>query len=80
MEHPLIGSLDALTEEELNAKISELNNKLNIAMRFGNQHLCNQIRMALESYQNKNRDKVQEATKKQEELNHINFDDKIQIK
>lgn len=80
MEHPLIGSLDTLSEEELNAKISELNNKLNIATRSGNQHLCNQIRMALESYQNKYKAKIQEATKKQEELNHINFDDKIQIK
>lgn len=51
MEHPLIPPLNELTAEQLNAKISELNNKLGIAYRMGNAHLCNQIRMALESYQ-----------------------------
>jgi hypothetical protein len=39
--------LDQLTE-----KITDLNKKLTIAMRAGNFHLCNQLRMALESYQN----------------------------
>ena len=53
MEHPLIGSLDSLTIDELGTKISELNKKLGIAMRMGNHDLCNQIRMALENHQNK---------------------------
>jgi hypothetical protein len=53
MEHPLIANLDDLSAEQLQEKISELTKKLSIALRTGNGHLCNQIRMALESYQNK---------------------------
>lgn len=52
MEHPLISNLEDLTVEQLNEKISELTKKLGIATRTGNYHLCNQLRMALESYQN----------------------------
>jgi hypothetical protein len=51
MEHPLIANLDSLTADQLSDKISELNKKLGIAMSTGNYHLCNQIRMVLESYQ-----------------------------
>ena len=53
MEHPLISSLDSLTTEQLTDKISELNKKLGIAYRTGNSYLCEQIRMAIESYQTK---------------------------
>ena len=74
MEHPLIGSLDSLTIDELGSKISELNKKLGIAMRMGNHDLCNQIRMALESYNAKYQAKLQESNKTH------NFDDKINIK
>jgi hypothetical protein len=58
MEHPLIANLDSLSEEELLIKITELNNKLNIAMRTGNAYLCNQLRMAIESYQAKYKEKL----------------------
>jgi hypothetical protein len=78
MEHPLIGNLDELTIDELSTKVSDLTNKLSIAVRTGNGHLCNQIRMALESYQNKYQEKLQESYRKQ--ATDVNFDDKIQIK
>ncbi len=78
MEHPLIGNLDTLTVEDLSKKITDLNNKLNIAARTGNGHLCNQIRMAVESYQNKYQDKVQETYRKQ--IEDSNFNSKIEIK
>jgi hypothetical protein len=78
MEHPLIGNLDSLTVEDLSKKITDLNNKLSIAMRTGNGHLCNQIRMAVESYQNKYQDKVQETYRKQ--IEDSNFNSKIDIK
>jgi hypothetical protein len=78
MEHPLIGSLDALTAEQLLDKITELNKKLTIAMRMGNHYLCNQLRMAIESYQNKYQEVVQQTYKKQ--IGDANFDDKINIK
>jgi hypothetical protein len=80
MEHPLIGNIDDMTIDELSAKVSELSNKLNIAAGMGNAHLCDQIRMALETFRNKYTSKLQDSYKKQEEASHINFDDKIKIK
>lgn len=61
MEHPLIQNLDDLSEEQLQEKISELTKKLGIAYRTGNGHLCNQLRMALESYQNKYQEKIRKG-------------------
>jgi hypothetical protein len=58
MEHPLIPNLDNLSAEELLHKITELNKKLSIAMRGGNNYLCNQLRMAIESYQVKYQEKL----------------------
>jgi hypothetical protein len=78
MEHPLINNLDDLSIDDLSAKVSDLTNKLSIAIRSGNGHLCNQVCMALESYQNKYQEKLQESYRKQ--ATDINFDDKIQIK
>lgn len=75
MEHPLIGDLSNLKLEELSARISELNKKLSIAMRSGNGHLCNQLRMALESHNNKYQEKLQESYKKSD----TDFSDKINI-
>jgi hypothetical protein len=75
MEHPLIGNIDHLTEDELSEKINELNQKLNMATRTGNGHMCNQLRMAIESFQSKYQQKLQEARKGQS----TNFDDKIDI-
>ncbi len=77
MEHPLIGSLDELTLEQLSAKINELTKKLSIAARSGNGHLCNQIRMAMENYQTKYQEKLQESYKTAQ--GNVNFDDKINI-
>jgi hypothetical protein len=78
MEHPLIGNLDELTVDELGKKVSDLNQKLTMAMRSGNAHLCNQLRMAIESYQNKYQEKVQSTYRKQ--IEDSNFNSKIDIK
>lgn len=64
MEHPLIGNLDGYSIDELSSKISELNKKLNIAMSTGNAHLCNQIRMAIETFRNRYQEKIQEDYQK----------------
>ena len=77
MEHPLIGSLEELTLEELGAKVNELGKKLGIAARSGNGQLCNQIRMAMENYQNMYQTRLQESYQKAQGDN--NFDDKINI-
>ena len=58
MEHPLIGSLEQFTAEQLLTTITELNRKLSVAQRMGNAHLCNQIRMAIESHQAKYQEKI----------------------
>lgn len=79
MEHPLIGSLDSLSLEDLTTKISELNKKLGIALRMGNHDLCNQIRMALESHQAKYHEKAAELMRKQSGNRGTNFDDIIDI-
>lgn len=72
MEHPLIGNLDLLTPDQLLEKINELNKKLSIAYRSGNGYLCNQLRMAIESYQTK----YQEKTRRDQ---GTAFDDVIDI-
>ena len=58
MEHPLIGSLEEFTAEQLLDKITDLNRKLTIAMRMGNAYLCDQLRMAIESHQTKYQEKI----------------------
>lgn len=75
MEHPLISNLDELTPDQLHEKITELTNKLGIAYRTGNGHLCNQIRMALESYTTKLKEKQAKAYEEAQQ----NFNDKIKI-
>lgn len=77
MEHPLVHNLDHLKLEELGAKISELHKKLRIAQNSGNGHLCNQIRMALESYQAKHSQRLQETYQSANLDKNIN--DKINI-
>jgi hypothetical protein len=72
MEHPLISGLDELKPDQLLEKITQLNRKLNIAAGMGNHHLCNQIRMALESYQTKYQEKIRKDS-------GTNFDDIIDI-
>jgi hypothetical protein len=72
MDHPLIGSLDEFTPEQLLDKINELNRKLGIAYSTGNAYLCNQIRMAIESHQTKYQEKLRKP-------GNTNFDDVIDI-
>jgi hypothetical protein len=61
MDHPLIGDINNLTTEELGSKVTELNKKLSIAYNLGNHHLCNQIRMAIETYQTKYQEKLKSS-------------------
>jgi hypothetical protein len=79
MDHPLISDISHLTLEELGAKVSELQKKLNIAQRTGNGYLTNQVRMALETYYNRYQYMLQENYKKSNDAT-IDFDSKIDIK
>lgn len=58
MEHPLIPNLDDLTMDQLQEKISELTRKVAIAHRMGNAQLRHQVQMALDTYQNKYRERL----------------------
>jgi len=64
MDHPFIPKLDHLSLDELQAKLSELYKKLGFASRSGNVMLCNQIRMAIETYQNAHSKKLNEMLPK----------------
>jgi hypothetical protein len=66
MSHPLIENADKLTIDELQTKLNDLNKKLGIASRSGNGHLCNQIRMAIDTFQNVYNDKLRAQYKKDE--------------
>ena len=79
MEHPLIPNLDNLKIDELGAKISELNQKLRYAQNSGNGYLFNQIRMAIESYQAKHSQRLQEMYQAASRDLGKNLDDKIDI-
>ena len=72
MEHPLIGDLKDVSVEDLSSRISDLHKKLSIAVRSGNAHLCNQLRMAIESYNTKYQEKHRVGQTK-------DFNDKIDI-
>lgn len=67
MEHPFLAAVDLkeLTLEQLQEKISDLNNKLSFAFRTGNGPLIYQIQMVLESYRTAHSNKMDEIMKKQ---------------
>ena len=77
MEHPLITNLDQLTIDDLASKISDLQQKMSWAIKMNHGHLAQQISMALESYQNKYREKLADAAKDSKDFN---FDNKINVK
>jgi hypothetical protein len=64
MEHPLIGDISKLTTDELGTRVNDLYKKLAIAQRSGNGHLCNQLRMALETFQNAHQTRLREQESK----------------
>jgi len=78
MEHPLISNLDDLSAEQLQEKITELSRKVSIAHRMGNAQLRYQVQMALETYQNKYREKMEQTWKKTDSTD-TDFSDRIDI-
>ena len=76
MQHPFINDLSNLSLEEIQSKISELNNKLNFAYRSGKGPLIHQIGMIIESYRAEYSKKMDEAIKKQNLKTQINIEKK----
>jgi hypothetical protein len=75
MEHPFLSSqsLDDKSLEELQSKITDLNNKLSFAYRTGNRPLINQLHMVLESYRNQSSKKMDEILEKQNIKSNVNI-------
>jgi hypothetical protein len=75
MEHPFLSSksLEDKTLEELQSKITDLNNKLGFAYRTGNRPLINQLHMVLESYRNQSSKKMDEMLDKQNIRSNVNI-------
>lgn len=73
MKHPFVEDLSQKTLEELQTIISNLNNKLSVAYRMGNQSLINQMNMVIESYRDEYNNKMNELINKQKIQNNINI-------
>jgi len=78
MEHPLINNIDDLSQEQLQERITELTRKVGIAHRIGNAQLRHQVQMALETYQNKYRERQQAQWRKDDNAG-TDFGDRIDI-
>jgi hypothetical protein len=72
MEHPFIQSLEKKTIEELQTTISDLTGKLTFAYRTNNAALIQQLQMAIESYRNEYRRKMDVMLEKQNIKKQIN--------
>jgi hypothetical protein len=76
--HPLASDLTQLTNEELSAKVGELNKRLQFANRMGHTGMISQIQLLLENYmveqQNRHQKMMDDLQK-----NNKNFTDKIDI-
>jgi hypothetical protein len=78
MEHPLINNIDDLSMEQLQERITELSRKVGMAHRMGNAQLRHQVQMALETYQNKYRERQQAMWRKDDD-SATDFSDRIDI-
>jgi len=76
MQHPFITDLSNLSLEELQNKITDLNNKLNFAYRTGKGPMIHQINMVIESYRAEYGKKMDEMMKKQNLKTQINIEKK----
>jgi hypothetical protein len=74
MEHPFISSLSDKTLEELQAAITDLNNKLSFAYRMQNSAMINQLLMVLDSYKAEHGRKMDALLKKQGDKTKINIE------
>lgn len=76
--HPLAPNLQSLTDDELQKKTSELQNRLMYAYKMGHTSLVGQLHLLLDDYQTEMQSRQQ---KMMEELqkNNKSFSDKIDI-
>lgn len=80
MEHPFVNNLEEKTLEELQETVSSLTKKLTFAYRTQNGALIHQLHMALESYKNQHRKKMDEVFAKQKLGTKINIQSENEYK
>jgi hypothetical protein len=79
MFNPLLEDLTQLKDADIEARMSDLNKKYNIAMRMGNGALGMQIAVVLESIKAELNRRQVEATKKLMQKQNKDLDDLINI-
>jgi uncharacterized membrane protein (DUF106 family) len=71
--HPLLGSLRELSDDDLQKKLSELNNRFMQAYRAGSSQMIPQLQMLIEDYRaevaRRNAAKMQELQEKFDKAN-----------
>ena len=78
--HPLAPDLTTLSDDELQKKYNELNNRINAAYRIGNADLVSQVGMLLEDYRMEMGARQQKMMADLQKKTGKNFDDIIDIK
>jgi hypothetical protein len=72
--HPLLGNLQNLSDDDLQKKLSELNNRYMQAFRSGSSQLIPQLQMLIEDYRaelaRRNAVKMQELQEKFDKMNN----------
>lgn len=81
MEHPSldVNTIKEMSIEEVQGKISELHRKLQIALSTQNQHVANQIYMAIETYQRAYQEMLSTAFGKGDDNGNDSYIDNIDI-
>jgi hypothetical protein len=75
MEHPFLNKADLkeLSTEQLQEKMTSLNDKLTFAYRTGNGPLIHQLQMAMDSYREEAGKKMDEILSKQNLKNQVSI-------
>jgi hypothetical protein len=78
--HPLAPDLTNLTDDELQKKYNELNNRINAAYRMGNMDLVMQVQLLLDDYQTEIGARQRKMMEDLQKRAGKDFDDIIDIK
>lgn len=78
--HPLAPDLSGLSDDELQKKYNELNNRINAAYRMGNMDLVMQVQLLLQDYQMEIGARQQKMMADLQKRAGKDFDDIIDIK
>ena len=77
--HPLAPDLTTLSDDELQKKYNELNNRINAAYRMGNADLVSQVEMLLNDYRMEMGERQQKMMAELQKRTGKDFDDIINI-